>query len=446
MTANSGDGSMGPGLSDVGRPGGTAYLSPTLDFSGITDDERDDDHDTSTVAGAGRSGSIHLATAAFFGLLAGLIGFYNVLAEGHVVYNTGTDMMWGLLIANYAFWALASFGLSFIATLSLGFGVRVLRPLVRRSLALAIATIIAAMISLWLELGQPFLGYAIPLNMQMSSPMFWMGAFYFTYLGLLVVTLYRTFAPGGPGTAGRALSIAHFVAALLALITQGLMYGMMSMRPFWYSPVLPLYFLLASFLIGVALMMVLVNLGHGFDHRNMPRRLQYLMARVLPLILLVTLTVYAFAYASRMITGLWSNADGLQVYHHIVASPLFYAEIAVGFVVPAILLLSPRLRIRPGLQALAGLAVIVGVYIGRYEFITAGQLVPLFKGQSKAELISYVPSPTEWLVVALSVSVALLIYVAATLAYRLSELPAGGERTGDATAPQIARTTVSASR
>lgn len=431
MTGNPGGTSMGSGLSDAGRPANRPRRSPALDFSGITDD----DHDASTVAGAGRSGSIHLATAAFFGLLAGLIGVYNVLTQGHVVFNTGTDMMWGLLIANYAFWALASFGLSFIATLALGFGVDVLRPLVRRSLALAIATIIAAMISLWLELGQPFLSYAIPLNMQVTSPMFWMGAFYFTYLGLLVVTLYRTFAPGGPGTAGRALSIAHFIAALLALITQGLMYGMMSMRPFWYSPVLPLYFFLASFLIGVAFMMVLVNLAHGFDHRNMPQRLRLVMTEILPLILLVTLTVYAFALTSRMITGLWSNAEGLQIYHHIITSPLFYVEITLGFLIPGALLLVPRLRVRPVAQAVAGLLVLVGIYIGRYEFVVSGQLVPLFKGQSRAELIAYTPSPTEWLVVIMAVSVAMLIYVAATLAYRLSEFPGGSQPAADDTRP-----------
>ncbi len=431
MTGNPGATPIRPGRGHGGRPASRPRRSPTLDFSGISDD----DHDASTVAGAGRSGSIHLATAAFFGLLAGLIGVYSVLSQGHVVYNTGTDMMWGLLIANYAFWALASFGLSFIATLALGFGVTVLLPLVRRSLALAIATIIAAMISLWLELGQPFLGYAIPLNMQMSSPMFWMGAFYFTYLGLLVVTLYRTFAPGGPGTAGRALSIAHFIAALLALITQGLMYGMMSMRPFWFSPVLPLYFFLASFLIGVALMMVLVNVAHGFDHRNMPQRLRLLMTEVLPLILLVTLTVYAFALTSRMITGLWSNADGLQIYHHIIRSPLFYAEIALGFLIPGTLLLLPRLRGRPAVQAIAGASVLVGIYIGRYEFVVSGQLVPLFKGQSRAELIAYMPSPTEWLVVILAVSVAMLIYVAANLAFRLSEFPGGSPAAADDARP-----------
>ncbi len=409
---------MGPG--EVARPRSRGIVSPTMDFSGITDD----DHDTSTMAGAGRSGSIQLATAGFFGFLVGLIGMFNVLTEGHVVYNTGSDMMWGLLIANYAYWALASFGLSFIATLGLGFGVVVLRPLVRRALALAIATIIAAMISLWLELGQPFTGYAIPLNLQVTSPMFWMGAFYFIYLGLLVVTLYRTFAPGGYGTAGRALSIAHFIAALLALITQGLMYGMMSMRPFWYSPVLPLYFLLASFLIGVALTMVMVNLGHGFNHKNMPMRLRLLMSNTLPSILLVTLTVYAFAFAARMITGLWSNAEGLQVYHHILGSLLFYVEVLFGLLLPMAILAVQRFRADPAIQAVAGLLVLLAIYIGRYEFVISGQLVPLFKGMSKPELIAYAPSITEWMVVVLSVSVAILIYAAATLAYRLSELPA----------------------
>jgi molybdopterin-containing oxidoreductase family membrane subunit len=153
--------------------------------------------------------------------------------------------------------------------------------------------------------------------------------------------------------------------------------------------------------------------------------MQKLMAEVLPLVFLVTLTVYAFAIASRVVTGLWSNAEGLQVFHHIVASPFFKIEIGLGVLIPAILLITPKSRARPGVQCVAALLVLMGVYVARYEFVISGQLVPLFKGQSKPDLIAYAPSVTEWLVVALSVSVALLIYVAATMAYRLSELPGG---------------------
>lgn len=372
-------------------------------------------------ASYGRAGSNTMALIATGLLLFGLFGAAHVLTRGHIVYNTGTEMMWGLLVANYAYWALASFGLSFIATLALGFGISVLDPVVKRCLVLAISTLIAAMISLWLELGQPFGTAAIPLNLQIHSPMFWMGLFYFTYLGLLAITLYRTVLPGGPGMSGRLLSIAHFVAALLSLITQGLMYGMMTMRPFWYSPVLPVYFLMGSFLLGVALITLFVNVSHGFDRDAMPESLRKLMGETMPLLFLVSLVIYIFGVTSRVLTGLWSNADGLQVFGHMVASPLFQIEVLLGLAVPLVLLAVPSLRRRPMVQAASALLVLMSLYIARYEFVIGGQVVPLFKGQSMPSFTAYTPSLTEWMVVALTVGVALFIYLVASLTFRLSE-------------------------
>ncbi|CRI67723.1 putative Polysulphide reductase, NrfD (fragment part 2) [Thiocapsa sp. KS1] len=41
--------------------------------------------------------------------------------------------------------------------------------------------------------------------------------------------------------------------------------------------------------------------------------------------------------------------------------------------------------------------------ISRYEYIIGGQLVPLFKGSWAPALLSYAPSPTEWLLLLVAI-------------------------------------------
>jgi Ni/Fe-hydrogenase subunit HybB-like protein len=93
-------------------------------------------------------------------------------------------------------------------------------------------------------------------------------------------------------------------------------------------------------------------------------------------------------------------------------------------VLPFILLLSPKLRVQPIIQVLASVLVLIGVFIGRYEYIVGGQLVPLFKGTWYQDLIAYTPSMAEWGIVLFGVGVGLLIYAVGAWMFRLDDAPA----------------------
>jgi Ni/Fe-hydrogenase subunit HybB-like protein len=112
------------------------------------------------------------------------------------------------------------------------------------------------------------------------------------------------------------------------------------------------------------------------------------------------------ALAARVITGSWSNADGLQVWDKITGSPWFWLE-AAALVAAFAMLVNPGTRNKGNVQFAAAILVIVAVFIGRYEFIIGGQLVPVFKGAWVPGLISYTPSLTEWMMTLVSVSIAL---------------------------------------
>jgi molybdopterin-containing oxidoreductase family membrane subunit len=48
----------------------------------------------------------------------------------------------------------------------------------------------------------------------------------------------------------------------------------------------------------------------------------------------------------------------------------------------------------------------VSLFISRYDYIMGGQLVPLFKGAWAPDLLRYVPSFTEWMLLLLAIFLA----------------------------------------
>ena len=126
--------------------------------------------------------------------------------------------------------------------------------------------------------------------------------------------------------------------------------------------------------------------------------------------------------AARIYTGLWSNADGLEVFDAQVRSVWFWLEL-IALVGSFIVLLNRRFRSQGNIQILTAAAVLVALFIGRYEFVIGGQVVPLFKGSWVPGLIEYTPSLSEWMLVVLSLSVTLVIYAVGEKIFNLGGSP-----------------------
>jgi molybdopterin-containing oxidoreductase family membrane subunit len=342
-------------------------------------------------------------------LVVGIIGLYPLLTQGGRSFNQGSALAWGLPVVTYAFLALASFGVAMVAMLGIVVRQPVLDQLARRHLLLAFSLSIGAIIALALELGHPFRAlWAIPLNIQLRSPLLWMGVCWGIYLLSLIAGLL-VLRQDGRRSLPRGLSILILVSALAGLFTQGLVYGMMSMRPVWFGFATPLYFLVGSLPLGLALISLFGRLTDGSSEPPSLAR-GYFELQILPRLLLAALVLYFITWLGRLITGLWTVQDGHQVvYAHMVESPLFYVELLLGLLLPLALLISPA-RGRAPVAILSALCIIGGLFIARYEFVIGGQLVPLFKGTWSQGLITYAPSITEWMVTLTGVALAVTLY------------------------------------
>jgi Ni/Fe-hydrogenase subunit HybB-like protein len=358
------------------------------------------------------------------GLVLGIIAGMALLSGGHATFNTSSTLVWGLPVSSYVFFVLTSTGLTFVASLAMVFGMKDFYPIAKRCVWGALVTLIIGFISLGLEIGNPLrMIWAIPLNLAVTSPMWWMGLFYLAYMVLLIVKFLLINKGDWDSSQSRFIGVASFVAVIIAHATLGSVFGMMGMRPFWYGPMVPVYFLITAFLSGLAFIMLFINLDYGVDQANMSDGARKAMSRHVPTIFAITLGLVIVFTLAKTATGLWTNMVEVKVPTvHQVSSLLFNFELWIGMVLPFFLMLGAK-RSDARTQVVAGGLVIIALFIGRYEYVVGGQLVPLFKGAWEPDLIAYTPSMTEIGIVVLAVSIGILLYAFGDKKLSLSATP-----------------------
>ena len=352
-----------------------------------------------------------------YGVVIGLLSFafvaFTLLTEGGAAFNTSSDgINWGMAISVYVFFALTSSGLTFIASLSMVFGFREYYSIAKRCVWLAIVTLGAGFSVLALELGHPFrMLWAMPAGLQYLSPMFWMGVFYLIDLVLLMIKFDRLWHDDWDSPLSQALSIASFVAVVLASGMLGLVFGSMVIRPMWYGSFTAVYFIFTAALSGAAAIVLTTYMAYGFRRGTMPEPLRSMASGKALAKVFATLTgIPLFSVVTRMWTGLWSNLDGLEGFHALALSPAFHIEVWAGLALPFVLMIVPAWQRQPRWQITASVLVLLGMFIDRYQFLVTGQIVPMFKGAWASGLAEYVPSLTEWMMAVLGFAIVFSFY------------------------------------
>lgn len=348
-------------------------------------------------------GSVNATMMAGLAALAigGGLALVKLMSTGHAAFNTGSNgVTWGLPVVTYVYFVLTSTGLTFVASLAMVFGFKEFYPIAKRCIWVALITLIAGFAALALELGHPFrMLWAVPLSFQYTSPMNWMGLFYAAYMVLLLFKFQKVSSGDWDSSSSRKLGIASFISVVVAHGTLGSVFGAMAMRPMWYGPLVPLYFLLTAALSGAAFAVLITYLTYGSEN-GMPAKVRNLMRGAMPKVFATALGVVIVAVVSRTIIGLWTNADGMEGWDHVVSSPWYWIELIL--MVAAFVML-----LKGGSPFLPSVMIVVSLFIGRYEYVISGQLVPLFKGSWVQGLINYTPSVTEWMITLMSVGIVL---------------------------------------
>ena len=353
--------------------------------------------------------------AAAVGLVAaGGFVLSQLMSVGHAAYNSDSrGIFWGLPIVTYDFFLLSSTGLTMLASAWTVFGLKDFEPIARRALWLAVAAMVGGVAALFMELGTPLRAMLlIPISFQTDAPLFWKVWGIIFYTVALAVLVLKWLAAGADAQPPKWACVLAFASAVFITFVAGTVYGMMAMRPFWFGGEISLGFIVQALLGGVTFIIIFTHLAHGMDSSRFDERTRTLFTGTLAGLFGVLMVAHALFVASRLVAGLWSNADGMEVWHYLWSRPLFQAELWIGIGVPLLITVLPGLRKSLGLQLVAASIAIVALFVARYHFVIGGQMVALFKGSWAHGLLQYTPSLTEWAVLATAVFLANVVNAA----------------------------------
>jgi len=389
------------------------------------------------------------------GLAAGLAAWVHQLVNGLTVTNMRNPVMWGLYITFFMFFVGLSAGGLIVASAGRLFNAGRFKPIVRLAVLEATVAVMLAALFLLPDIGRPDRIWHLLRYPHFTSPLIWdltIVTIYFL-ISIAYVWLYTRadFARAGSrlafgtGTSEAELRrderikaglawVALPAAILLHSITAWI-FGLQISRGFWYTAIMAPMFVASALVSGTALMILLALVLRRVRRLDFDDGLVAYMGGLLG----AFIAVEAFLVFCEMLTAAYAGAafEADPVARLLTGryAPLFWFEIAVGLLVPLILLAVNRARRLPAWVAVASVLAVVGIFVHRFTIVLNGLSyvtvpyppgVPIGTAQpagtsSFVVMQSYWPSLIEWLVVLGILCFGALVFTVAALYLPLRE-------------------------
>lgn len=391
------------------------------------------------------SRAISLPLIAWLLLLGGMLGIglvsiLHVLTNGLGVTNLSDKLPWGLWITV----DLSSIGLGAGAfTLSAAvylFKLKRYEAIARAAVLVGLLGYSSAMLALFVDIGRFDRFYHPIIYWNVHSVLWEITMCVILYSTVLTIELLPIIVESTPLKRIQPLTrFSHFlhrfmpaVALLgmgLSLLHQsslGATYGILTARPFWYSPSAPVLFILSAIAAGVSLTLFVTLLSGKLMRRQMiPPDVQNGVARFAGFASLAYLYLKLWSWAA---TNYYSRVPEQQIGAAILAQytpynyTFWFGEVLFGALVPAFFFLWGRLRRNQNALLLAALMVIAGLVINRWNMTLSGFVIPLDWSPGTRDIFPinhYEPALVEW-----GVAIGILAYswLAFTLGVRFLRL------------------------
>ncbi len=349
------------------------------------------------------------------GAAAGLVVFW----KGLVVTNLTDLVPWGLWITlDLSSIALSAGAFSLSAAVYL-LGLKRYEPVARTATFVGLIGYSMAMLCLVLDIGRPDRFWKALVYWNTHSVLWEVTMCIVLYFSVLIIEVLPIFghadwfAARWPRLA-RWLAGLHRFAPLLAVAglalsslhqsSLGATYGILKARPIWYRPDLSVLFMISAIAGGQALTVLISMVAARLSPRahvngELLERVSYFIGWVL----VVYLYFRFWDALSMTYTYLPGRTEGLRwLTRGPFAFNFWVGEMLLGALLPAVLLLVPRLRRLPGVRMIALALVAGGVVAYRWDTTLVGQLVVLtyLPSEIVARYTEYVPSLIEFLTAA----------------------------------------------
>lgn len=346
----------------------------------------------------------------------GAVGVWDRLVMGKANLAFGSYVPWGLWVGLYIYLVGLSGGAFLVAFFHYGLGRRVLRRPARYAVPAALLSLGAGLTLVLLDLGQMGRFWTLYTHTSATSLLGWMVWVYTAY-SLVLLAMLVAMALEKP----RALRWLAWTGLTLVVTFgggEGALFGVLGSKPFWNSGILPVRFLFAAFLSGVAMVTFVLAAFRRWPADAESAAAGRFLRRAL-LALLALNIVLEFAEVSvTLYTGMPAVAEA---YRLVLFGPYWWVfwvgQLAIGLVIPAVLLAAP-FGARPAVAGTAGFLIAVGYAASKQNLVLPGLAIPEFRTLPEAFVhprlsVTYFPSATEWLVAVCIVAAAALAFVVA---------------------------------
>lgn len=368
--------------------------------------------------------------------VAGLWALGDRSFQGLRVANFTSISPWGLWLSLYIYFIGLSAGSFLISSLVFVFGVKRFEPVGRLALVQALGCLIVGLLLILVDLGRPERAYRVITNWNGSSVLAWEILFYTAYIVVLALEIWILIRPDLMVKAGRArwwwsraayrflaappptgeiprptpksslalrsLALAGIPLAIGVHGGTGMIFAVVKARPYWYTGLFPILFIISALVSGGALLTFLTAFFiRGTDSGKLP--LVKGLARLTAYILLVDLLMLGI----ESFIALYGDVpDHSEPYRMILTGPFWwvfwFVQVLGGSVIPLFLILGPTKNRITWLGIAAGM-VVVGI-VGVRLNIVIPPLQTSWAGGLPAEFhhnlsggLGYVPSLNEWL-------------------------------------------------
>ncbi len=380
----------------------------------------------------------------------GFIAWWTQFKYGFQVTGLNNTVVWGLYIATFVFLiGMSHAGILISAT------VRVLnleryRPISRMADVLTITGLIAAVLSILVDLSRPEKWYQFLLSLRLTSPLAWdfvlialsfiLAAMYL-FLSLkedilavrdrapwgtgwiygLLIWLYEKVTPKDHGAHQKLLKRFALLILPLPVFSSGMVvpfiFSALVAKPSWNVPFLGPYFLGAAALSGISVVTIIaVVFRKVFSWEDV---LEPGIFKGLGKTMLVLIPVYVYFTFLEQFTSQYVGATlELAVSDYLLKGPyaaVFWSMMILSFVFPFLLLVF-RKTVRG--TFIAAILVTLGLWVKRVIIVVPTLVHP----NLPFELGSYSPTWVEWSVLAGIFALFMILYSAFAKIFPIVEL------------------------
>lgn len=375
-------------------------------------------------------------------VLAGIVAFGAVayvmqLVNGLGVTGLNRPVFWGFYIINCIYFIAISYGGTMTSAILRLVNAKWRLPITRAAEVVTVCALGVGAFNIVLDMGRPDRVLNMVLHGRLQSPIMW--DFYciilyltcsFLYLYLPLIPdiallrdkyphrkrLYRFLALGYTGTPRqkhlleKAVSTMAVLMIPIAVSVHTVLAWLFSLttQPMWHSTLMGPYFVMGAIFSGIgALLIALAILRKVFHLEDYFQHKQF---NNLGLLLLTMCLVWLYFTLAEYITTLYGNEPShMAVFQAKISgefAPFFWAQVALCFVIPFILLAVRRFRTIAG-TVIAGISVNIGMWLERLMII-----VPtLTRPRMPIGIGHYAPTWVEWALMIASAAGIVLLYV-----------------------------------